>query len=133
MPTSPQHLIMKGMTIGLDAVADLKFTPNRPYTGCRICGATYQTDEQRAVMPDSPIDVVARATESRHLWSLRHARTHSASEHEKLAKSGFWCTPEAAHKLSSYGIIALSDAVFSTEHNSALAESNAIPANDAEA
>lgn len=86
------------------------FDPNRPYTGCLICGRVFQDDDYL----------------TRQVWSFKHAKTHKAKEHFELWMSGNWCTPEAAQVFAAFGIIALSDMVWSEEHKQALLESKPI-------
>lgn len=107
----------------------LLFDPNCPYTGCRICGAVYQSEFDRAV-GDFEHNMLALSL--RKEWSVSHAKRHSDKEHLNLAYSGRWCTPEAAKKFASYGIIAVSDMVLSLEHEQALLESSSVPFEDAE-
>lgn len=116
--------------MGSSSLPGLLFEPDCPYTGCRICGDVYQSDLDRLKMPTT--DDLAVAVLQRKEWSQRHAKSHSDREHLLLAYSGRWCTPEAAHKLASFGVIALSDMVLSDEHEEALLQSKAVPINDSE-
>lgn len=110
------HLVGYGMDPTLRGLNGLTFDPSRPYTGCRICGTIYQND----------------SVEKRKLWTFRHAKTHSSIEHNMLALSGKWCTPDAAIKLASYGVIAMGDGAVSDDHYFALLESKPVPINDVE-
>jgi hypothetical protein len=111
------------------SVPDLLFDTSCPYAGCRLCGAVFQSDDDRAV---GDVAHNYSAMMQRKNWSQNHAKKHTDKEHLLLAYSGRWCTPEAAYRFASYGIIALSDMVMSDEHEGALRESKAIPINDVE-
>lgn len=101
-----RHLYVVGL---VDRSED--FDPNKPYTGCRLCGVVFQDPHE---------DV-------RKTWSFNHARTHSEREHILLALSGCWCTPEAAVEFAARGIVPLSDMVLSEEHKNALLNATPIP------
>jgi hypothetical protein len=115
---------MGGLLVG--SLPNLSFRTDCPYTGCRICGAVYQSELDRT--PGKDIE----ALNGRRLWSFKHAKTHTPQEHYLLQISGSWCTPEAAKKLAAFGVIALTDMVLSEEHAQAMLESSPVPANDAE-
>lgn len=125
-----KHVFAVGAAIGLDHLNGLVFDLSRPYTCCRICGAVFQSDRDRKANQTDFDQVVAMSI--RKGWSINHAKGHSDKEHLMLAYSGAWCTPEAAHKLAAFGIIAVSDAVRSNEHQQALAEAKAVMNNDVE-
>jgi len=127
---------MAGLAIGLETLG-LEFMPDKPFIGCRVCGAIYQS----AIDRDHPFNdlpehmALSRAYEAmlrRKEWSQRHARTHTSQEHLNLAMSGAWCTPEAAQKLAACGVIAMSDMIFNQESACALHEGSAVPINDVE-
>lgn len=118
---------MGGIAVGFSFLSGLLFDPNCPYTGCRLCGAVFQSGLDRDENSDK-----FEAMEYRKLWSVRHAKTHPEREHLALAMSGMWCTPEAAQKFASYGIIALSDMVLFEETAQALKEGKSIPIEDVE-
>jgi hypothetical protein len=108
-----------------------------PYTYCRICGKTFQTDldrnPQKHVTPNYPLDQVKLdALLRRRSWSLSHARTHTATEHRQLQISGRQFTPEAQRALAPLGIISITDLVLSNEHEYAGLEAPRIPIADAE-
>lgn len=130
------HLIVTGMAIGLDTLG-LEFLPDKPFQGCRICGAVFQSaldrDHPYRGLPEHM--QLAReysAIQRRKQWSLAHAKTHTEKEHLDLAMSGAWCTPEAAQKLAAYGVIAVSDLILNPEVSSALYEASAVPLVDVE-
>jgi hypothetical protein len=109
----------------LGAKFDMKF----PYTGCRICGAISQTDEDRhAKTPRQTLDAYLNRLE----WRRKHSRTHPQHMHDQLERSGAYMTPEAASRLASYGIISVADMALIDEHWHAGRESPRIPANDVE-
>lgn len=130
-PTTPSHHIATGMAVGLEYLPNLKFRANKPYRACLICGTVYQTDADRAIEPNSSIDVIAQAKERRDLWAVGHAKEHSNKAHNMLRVSGMMMTPEAAHKLAAFGLISVTDMIMVPEISNALFESSAIPVNDA--
>jgi hypothetical protein len=102
----------------------------RPYTGCRVCGALFQSATDRLKMPTT--DDLFAAMQIRKNWSIKHAKSHTEREHLNLAMSGMWCTPEAAQIFASYGVIALSDMVLFDESEDALRKSSPIPVKEVE-
>lgn len=125
---SPRHLYMGGLTLGLPQA--MLFIPDRPCAGCRICGAVFQSDLDRMQNPTKwdIHDAILLQKE----WREKHNKTHTDKEHLMLALSGMWCTPEAAQKLASYGIISLSDMVLYDETEDALLKSSPMPTDDVE-
>lgn len=116
---------LTGLAVGLrKAVPELLFDPDKPHTGCLICGTVFQSNLDRKTSNDPPF-----AVELRRLWSVAHAKTHTEAEHGSLLISGNWCTPEAAFKFASYGIITLDQG---SEYSDALWQSKPIPTNDVE-
>ena len=132
-------VILQGAAVGLEALEGLEFSPHAHYTYCVICGVVFQTDLDRDVAFNHMLTLerrmilMAECRARRRRWSKAHARLHPDREHELLAKSGMWATPEAAHKLAAYGIIDIGDAIVSAEHSAALFESRPIPTDDSEA
>jgi hypothetical protein len=111
------------------------FDPNQPYSACRICGEVFQTalDRRIPVGHEPSNSLVARLAKlKRDEWRRQHHGTHSAYQHRMLALSGATCTPEAAQRLSSLGIIPISDMVLDDEVSEALAEANSTPTDDVE-
>jgi hypothetical protein len=132
-------LVASGLAVGLRELPGLLFTPHLPHTYCKLCGAVYQGDIDRN--PNSYIDgstflnlgmVLEYAMDRRKAWSRNHANTHSDKEHHDLSESGFHCTPDAAFKLAPFGIVPVSDAVLSPEHEHALLTAPRAPLNDCE-
>lgn len=122
-------ILVNGPMFGCDGIL---FNHTRDYTYCRICGVIYQPELNR--LPDNLYtpEVVLQATEMRREWSKRHAKTHPASHHRKLALSGRHCTPEALQRLVPFGIIPVSDIVFDDESEHAGLTSPRAPFNDVE-
>jgi hypothetical protein len=129
-------MYVTGMAIGLDTL-DLEFLPHKPFTGCRICGKVFQSALDR----DHPFDGLPEhmqlsrgweALRRRKAWSIRHAKTHTSTQHRDLQMSGAWCTPEAAQILASYGVISLTDIIMNAEVSTALHQSSAVPVDDVE-
>ncbi len=122
-----------GFQVGLHSLTGLDFRADKPHTACKICGAVFQSNSDRAL----PVGVleghaVWAAESIRRKWSHNHAKYHSQHEHESLKKSGRFCTPEAAVKLVPYGIIPFGDAVLDPEIEDALRISKPVPFNDSE-
>jgi hypothetical protein len=107
--------------------ADYTFDANAPHTYCRLCGMVFQTPADRKSVHDPSIRIDATAQRKR--WSLEHAATHSLAEHQALAASGRYMTPEAAIKLIPLGIIPASDMIFDPATEQAAAEAPRLDAN----
>jgi hypothetical protein len=104
------------------------FHPKAAFSGCCICGSVFQSPLDRKVYAGyaTPQEQV-QATVARRNWSQHHARTqHTQKEHDDLAASGRFCTPEAAYKLAPYGIVTLSDS-FHEENRVAQEEAKRLP------
>ncbi len=137
-----RHVVLHGGAVGLDSLTGLRFLPHRPYSGCRICGAVFQSEADRfpsdvfeanpREFDFQPSNVSLYALGMRREWSVKHARTHSDRIHAALEASGLWATPEATERLASYGIINLGDTITSPEHEVALLDSTPIPTDDVE-
>lgn len=109
------------------------FHPKAAFSGCCICGAVFQSELDRKVFAGwaTPAEQV-QATVARRNWSQEHARKmHTQKEHDALAASGRFCTPEAAYKLAPYGVVTLTDS-FHEENRSAQEEAPRIPENEPE-
>lgn len=109
------------------------FNPKAAFSGCCICGAVFQSPTDRKVYAGyaSPQEQV-QATVARRNWSNYHAtKMHTQKEHDQLAASGRFCTPEAAHKLAPYGIITLTDS-FHEENRKAQEEAPRLPEREPE-
>lgn len=118
------------VTVGGLGHPDLQFDGRKNYSGCRLCGAVFQTQLDRADNPT--LFQQAHADSLRQRWRERHAKTHTAAEHEALRASGMLCTPEAAYELARHNIAPVTDLVQSEEHAQAAAEAPRAPAADAE-
>lgn len=122
-------LVLQVTPIGLTDLG-AAFMQNKPYTGCRICGRVFQDALSRLDNP-TPAQQVQAVT-GRMEWSRKHARTHPQHVHDSLTASGRYMTPEAATKLASFGIIALSDMALDNESWNAGRESDRAPKLDCE-
>lgn len=122
---------MGGMIVGLKD-PHLLFNPDCPYTGCRVCGAVFQSELDREISKWGSMYQAYKAMLERKAWSIKHAKTHTDKEHLSLARSGMMCTPEAAAKFASFGIIAISDMVLNDETADAMANARSIPIDDVE-
>lgn len=107
------------------------FDKDKAFTGCRICGAIFQSDADRTTPDDDDIQL-ALNTNVRKAWSHKHAKQHKQREHVALAMSGNWCTPEAASKFAAFGIVPITDLVMSEEVAAALATAPSKPQDDVE-
>lgn len=108
-----------GAAVGLNdrTLPGLMFNINAAYTGCLLCGAVYQSILDRRVATlqievSNPLNTfidtyIAQATQLRKQWAAQHGLTHPVSAHIALQKSGLFCTPEAALKLTPLGIVGL--------------------------
>jgi hypothetical protein len=133
---------MYGAAFGLSSLTNLQFRSDRPFVGCKICGIVFQSEadrdpvgvfnKQRADFNFNHRNVQLFALGLRKEWSRKHAKLHTEAEHESLAKSGLWATPEAAAVLAAYGIFSMTDIVVSDEIEDALKGASAIPFNDSE-
>src|SRR5688500_15096981 len=153
LPTPLRRLVGHGMAVGHDELTNLEFNVHGEYTYCRICGAIFQSELDRAnVELRERIDAstkaltveqlreltalyqksLAIAQEKRRNWSKQHAKSHTDLQHQMMQYSGRFCTPEAAYKLAAFGIIPLSDMVLDDEIEGAMYESKAVPTDDAE-
>jgi len=109
------------------------FNPRAAFTGCCICGTVFQSELDRKVFHGyaSPQEQV-QATVARRNWSQHHAtHSHTQHEHELLAASGRFCTPEAAHKLAPLGVVTLTDS-FHEENRAAQEEAPRLPSSSPE-
>jgi hypothetical protein len=128
-------MILKGMLVGREALVNFQFDPKFPYQYCRICGDVFQSDIDRKVpVGHTPQNsrIAYMAQGKRQAWAMTHAKEHKPSEHEALRRSGNYCTPEAAAKLATYGIIPVNQMVTDQETSIALAEAPRAPKEDAD-
>lgn len=108
-----------------------KFRMDSAWTACRLCGRVFQSDLDR--LKGATNQQLVDALVKRRDWSFKHARVHPQWEHDQLEQSGNYMSPDAALKLASFGIIALSDMALHNEHWNAGRESSRAPNNDCEA
>lgn len=126
MPTMGGQFI----TVGGLGHPDMVFDGRKPHSGCMLCGKVYQSDLDRL---DNPTPVQWRdAKILRDNWRIKHAKTHPASAHIQLRRSGMLCTAEAAHRLATFNIAPITDLVQSEEHAAAAAEAPRAPTQDAD-
>src|SRR5205823_20815 len=113
----------------------LEFDPNRPYTGCLLCGEVFQSRIDRRVpeghLPHNSL-IAKLAFDRRQKWVDEHYRTHSEYEHRQHRLSGRFATPDAAQKLASFGLFSAVDIVIDNEVENALKNAPVIPTNDAQ-
>lgn len=128
-PYRPAENVMLAQPIGLNDLG-IKFNVNAPFRCCRLCGAIYQSSDDRLCRsyleegtlvehksitnricftgPQSALTLIDIANAKRERWAKLHERRyHTESETIALQKSGFAFTPEAANKLAPYGITPL--------------------------
>jgi hypothetical protein len=135
-------------TLGMD------FDPDAPYAGCRLCGAVYQSKLDRLSLnlalqgrihsiydPNSAetvyygdqdaIEILDEANSRRDRWREVHTRRyHTEEQAHSLARTGLAFTPEAAYRLSPYGIFPLGN--LHEEVVAALAEAPRVPEEESE-
>lgn len=91
----------------------LTIRKDREFAACRICGAIFQSSLAIAVGDEDwsrePAYVVAVAIETKE-WRNKHNRKHTEREHLQFVESGRTLSPEAAHKLAPFGLVAIADA-----------------------
>lgn len=124
------NLFISASIVGRDLLTNLEFDPQRDHTFCRICGAVFQSELDR--IDQQTVFEAFEARMRRMEWSHRHAKRHPSREHEELARSGRFLTPEATEKLVPYGIIPVQDIVMSDEVRHAGLLAPRAPINDAE-
>jgi hypothetical protein len=103
------RLILDHSIVGQSELTNFAFDKTKPYAGCRICGAVFQSSLLHN--PDLPPQVKARAEAETLEWRQRHCRTHTLREREQFVRTGRTLTPQAAHQLAPLGLAPLSDAV----------------------
>jgi hypothetical protein len=116
---------MKGPVIGLPQ--EVPFRADREYTFCRICGDVFQPAEER--VPDREYTRAAKSNSAKlqREWAKVHNRTHPDWEHKQFEASGRFLSPEATYALVPFGVIPLSDLVFSAENAAAGIEAPRMP------
>lgn len=108
---------MKGPVIGLPE--DIPFRSDREYTFCRVCGDIFQPALERLPDREYTREAQANSMAMQRWWADAHNKTHPQWEHEQLAMSGRFLTPEATYALVPYGVIPLSDLVFDGDNAAA--------------
>lgn len=124
------------MAVGLKAV-DCEFDVLAEYSGCWLCGAVFQSAQDRAyytlleqgISSDQLINLKAHADRLRFEWRDEHTLKHSSEEHEQLARSKDLLTPKAAMRLAPLGIFPLEG---SADVMQALAEAPRAPLQEIE-
>lgn len=132
MASPTTNLIATGCAVGLGQLSNFLFRPDKPFRACLLCGSIRQDGLDRTINSDSDLMTVLAAKDRRDEWARRHARVHSAAEHNALAQSGLSMTPEAASRLAAYGVIPLADLAQDSNIAQAMLEASAIPTVDAE-
>jgi hypothetical protein len=117
-------MIGTGFLFGRSELTGFNFDPSLPYAGCGICGKVYQP---RFARPHDILTAVAITN-----WRKKHNESHTEREHLQLKASGRKMTPEAAQRLSQFGIIDFEGMVMDDEIAHALRVVNARPTDDAE-
>jgi len=124
-----KQVIAAGFMLGLPG--ELEFNPDRPYAGCLLCGAVFQSKLDLRVPPghEPHNSLIAKlAKEKRDEWRYKHFNNeHTAREREIHIMSGRFAMPEAAQALSQRGIFSIVDMVIDDEVSNALAEASPIP------
>lgn len=131
--SSAMNIVMFGpaITRGEANALGMDFDPNSPYSGCRLCGALFQSHLDRS--PVKSLEQEIQAVTWRREWTLKHAKTHPTHEHVALEKSGMWATPDATVRLASVGVVPVSDIIISKDGNEqAGLEAPRVPTHDSE-
>lgn len=141
---------------GRDSLINYEFILEAPWKACRLCGSVYQSDDDRLAYLYAhggkglvggkyyrimyPDEVTAshyniQGQQRRQNWLKAHNRRSHPNyfaELRQLELSDLPVTPEAAKKLSTYGIIPIGPTPYEDEVAQALAEAPRAPINDAE-
>lgn len=125
-------VILDHSIVGQEQLTNFELRKDREYAACRICGDIFQSGIaiHRGTLDYTPIDRAAVAVET-HNWRQQHNKQHTEKEHAQLALSGLFFTPEAAHRLAPYGIVAMTD-LSSDEMVSAMREAPRAPVREVE-
>jgi hypothetical protein len=110
----------------------INFDTEAEFSGCWLCGAVYQSPQDRAyktlldanVPVESLVQLKQNADRLRDEWRTKHSQQHSDNQHEALALSPDLCTIEAGIRLAPLGVFPLEGSV---DLMQALAESARIP------
>lgn len=115
---SPSELVMMGAAVGLPyaGISEDVFNPAAPLSGCRLCGAVYQTPLHRELYrlrylgesDEDHANLLQQVLDLNNEWRANHTKAnHSEDEVEQFSKTGFAFTPEAANVLAPFGIFPL--------------------------
>lgn len=125
---------------GRDSLVNFNFILEAPWKACRLCGTVYQSHyDRRAYQYAQDGENVAAAhynmlgKERREAWLKTHNKLkhpNYTTELRQLDQSGLPVTPEAASKLSTYGIIPIGPTPYEDEVAAALFEAPRAPTND---
>lgn len=125
---------------GRDGLTNYTFILEAPWKACRLCGTVFQSDLDRLCYKQQQNGLVPQcyatekeATARREDWlKVHNKRFHPRfhTEVKQLADSGLPVTPEAAHKLSTYGIIPMGPTPYEDEVADALFSAPRAPVND---
>lgn len=149
-PHSPNEPVMFTTPIGLKSLGS-EFNPEAPYSGCRLCGALYQSALDREAKrllemgvlyeivddvfggPTYAVKVLDDANARRERWRTLHERRyHDEEEIAALQVTGNAFTPEAANKLAPFGIIPLGSGYDDKDVAAALLDAPRAPLDDPE-
>lgn len=128
------RVLLDHTIVGGTALTNFTFREDRPYAGCRLCGEIFQPSFFRSATdiefasPFKTLDLIDAHNQIK-LWRDSHNKQHREREHLALAESGMAFTPEAAHKLAPFGLVAPIDAQ-DDEISSALREAPRAPTTD---
>jgi hypothetical protein len=115
---------------------EMEFDPDKPYTGCLLCGEVFQSRMDRRVPPghEPHNSMIAKlAQEHRRNWAKSHSsKKHTETERRQHRMSGRFAMPEAAQNLAAMGLFSVIDIVIDNEVQDALAKAPNLPRNDVE-
>jgi hypothetical protein len=127
---------------GRDGLTNYTFILEAPWKACRLCGTVYQSDLDRLAYEYQQNGDDGQAVYFEKLGRTRRENwliTHNKYEHpnfftelRQLELSGLPYTPEAAQRLSTYGIIYMGEIPREDEIAQALLEAPRAPINDSE-
>lgn len=125
---------------GRDSLVGFVFQLEAPWKACRLCGSVYQSDLDRQaykLQQDGEVLAAAyineQATQRRQRWEKIHNRREHPNyftEVRQLELSGLPVTPDAARRLSTYGIIPIGPTTYEDEIADALFSAPRAPYDD---
>lgn len=137
----PSHPVLLAQA-GREGLTNYTFVLEAPWKACRLCGTVYQSDldrlayEQQQAGNDRLATYFEKQGRARREGWLRthnkYAHPNFFTEVRQLELSGLPYTPEAAKKLSTYGIIYMGELPHEDEVAQALFEAPRAPVNDSE-